>query len=262
MREYAHSLGADFLAVVDNDIASAENEDTREIPFGKLSISDLFGVYDRILYLDGDILVRPGAPDVFTVVPKDQIGATRVDHLPLEFAPAIRDGGVKQDIDLSQKIFGELGWEEEYFNSGVLVLSAPHREMLEHCRKHSGEWVSEKSRAFNDQTLINYWTYRLQIPVYDLGRKYNHTPAFNWQDHRYNSYFIHYAGFRGHRRGNRYRQMLTDRWIYQHPNVRRLLANQQKLAHCLDWALPFPEKLIAPWRLIWPREERPASFFG
>src|SRR5262245_29050786 len=66
-RAYAARLGCDFIAW--NDYSG------HTLPaFKKLDLSSLLDQYERVLYLDNDILVRDDAPDIFALVPEDRLG--------------------------------------------------------------------------------------------------------------------------------------------------------------------------------------------
>lgn len=40
----------------------------------KLQIADLLGTYDRLIWLDADVFVRPNAPSLFEIVPDGSFG--------------------------------------------------------------------------------------------------------------------------------------------------------------------------------------------
>ena len=73
--------------------------------------------YDRILCMDGDVLISPNAPNVFDIVPYNKIGAVYEDV-----------GSRKQDrlrqIQLAQQQLGPTpnNWCQNYFNAGIMIL--------------------------------------------------------------------------------------------------------------------------------------------
>ncbi|MDF5720718.1 MAG: glycosyltransferase [Rhizonema sp. PD37] len=158
LKAYAEKLGADFI------IIDKPKLNLNYVHFEKYQIYDLLENYERIIFLDTDIIVNPKCPNLFELVPEYQFGAFVVSKHTY-----FHDGAVK-DI---QKVLGDIGWKREYFNSGVMVVSKCHREVF----KKSNElliWASEK-RAFLDQTLLNYHVQKQGIPIYDIGYQLNHT---------------------------------------------------------------------------------------
>ena len=185
-----------------------------------------------MLYLDSDILVSPSSPNLFEIVPSDCLGATVIDHLPPEVAPAVANGWITNDIHQTQKQFGDVNWKKEYFNSGSMLFSKEHISIFESALKVAKQWhefPTERTitefRVFADQSVFNYFAKATGAKIYDIGYSYNHTPAFNTFNHRYLSHFYHYARLRPHRRGNRIRQMNLDFWVLNHPKLHKFLTN-------------------------------------
>ena len=228
MRQYAERCGADFF------VLSGSGLKEMWPGFSKLLLGRLLHIYDRMLYVDSDILISPSAPNVFDIVPRECIGATRIDELTPAEAPAIANGWTKNDIELTQRLFGDIGWKDCYFNSGAMVMSSEHRAVFDRSFECAEEWSSRKDRIFADQSLFNYWVQKFGIPVHDLGNKFNHTPAFNQRNHRYQSHFYHYVRLRPHRRGHRLRQMRMDSWIMAHPGLHGFLSRHPRLAGLVD----------------------------
>lgn len=118
LRAYAARLGADFVTL------------TRKHPSYALSVK--WGIrrvlehYERIVFLDADILVPADAPDLFDLCRVSHIGAS--DELPwltmanpkvLDEYQRVRTGQGKQRVPCSQ-----------YFNSGVIVASQYHADLF------------------------------------------------------------------------------------------------------------------------------------
>lgn len=235
IRRYAESCGADFFSLSGSSLHNLWPG------FSKLLLGRLLEDYDRLIYVDSDILISPNAPNLFDLVPIDNVGATRIDHLTPHEAPAVANGWIKNDIKLTQLMFGQAGWSDTYYNSGTLVFSKAHREIFERALNCAKEWHTvptdtslETFRVFADQSLFNYWTQALQFNVFDIGHAFNHTPAFNLRNHRYESHFYHYVRLRPHRRGDRVRQLRIDSWILNHPMLHSFLAEHPKFARIID----------------------------
>jgi lipopolysaccharide biosynthesis glycosyltransferase len=181
---YARRVRADFIS-----ITHAEGS-----PYtAKMRISELLWIYDRILYLDTDILVRPECPDLFDLVPPDQFGVWLASTDNRGFGPMI--AGV-------QAARGDIGWREPYFNSGVMVVSRMHRPAFNKRLEYADEMP--------DQTLLNYRVQKLKFPIFDLGHRFNHTGVADTVADRADSFIIHYAGVGGGNKQARLDAITTD----------------------------------------------------
>jgi len=201
MRDYAKKILADYIVL-----------DTPRLKLGfynyeKLQIFDLFEKYERIIFLDSDLLVTPRCPNLFSVTPERALGAFKVSNYTNFHDKAIR---------VIQDELGDIGWDRDYFNSGVMVVSRQHREVF---NKNNGllKWISRDTtgQLFSDQTYINYLVKKFGIEVYDLGYKFNHTTAPKNSDRRFRSYIIHYPG-KGHRQGSKVEQIEKDARILRY----------------------------------------------
>src|SRR5690349_1639383 len=115
IKAYADKLGADFL--VWSDISGYQ------IPeYKKMEIGGLLDHYDRVLYIDTDVIVRDDAPDVFSVVPYDHLGMLEESRYydrriaVLRFMEHVR--------------FDSTLWNGKYFNAGIFVCSKAHRDLF------------------------------------------------------------------------------------------------------------------------------------
>jgi len=72
MKKYADKIGVDFLCISNFGVT-----DITALPpkYEKFQIFDFFDKYDRILFIDTDIIVNPDAPDIFDYCPAECFGA-------------------------------------------------------------------------------------------------------------------------------------------------------------------------------------------
>jgi lipopolysaccharide biosynthesis glycosyltransferase len=177
MSVYAERLMSDFI------VFSRRRFPAQHVHWEKLSIFNLFDTYDRIAWIDADVIVRPDAPSIFDAVPYDVISA-------LEQGP----GDVNSLTDLANcAAFYEApyvtGPNPRYFNAGVMVLSRCHSNLF-----------AEPKTFFNginpEQTFLNFRRHQLGFAYEPLSWKWNMIPAL-WPDGDYRSEarFIHYAGY-------------------------------------------------------------------
>src|SRR3990170_5572970 len=150
----------------------------------KLDLYALLTRFDRIIYLDSDILIRPDCPDLFDVIPKEKLGIFNEG----KFSPramAIHECKVRFRDDLP-------GWDGmSYYNTGVMVLSKIHRNIFE-----KPEQVPKLRFAFGEQTFLNWRIIKGNFPIQELNWKFNRMSLMN--KHlgmtRLDSYIVHYAG--------------------------------------------------------------------
>ena len=211
MRDYARNCGADYLV-----IQEPKFRNLGQLYYEKFQLYDLFEKYERILYLDNDVLVSPDSPDLFLSTPESHFSASSEETWSkyLECKAAI------------QNELGEIKWNYPYFNAGVMLASRIHREVFNPASPGLLRWATDEVRKRypyqgDDQTYFNYRLNELKLPMMDQGYRFNHTRSIAQTWTRFRSYFIHYAGPSGHRYGDRLRQIEKDA---------RVLANRPLLA--------------------------------
>src|SRR4051812_8614118 len=105
-KAYADRIGAEFLVISERQFK------TPVICYEKLQLREMLRQYDRIIYLDTDIIVRDTCVDLFSIVPYGWFGAcsegahtNRRPHLML----AATQFGYKEE-HLTR-------WDAKYFNA-------------------------------------------------------------------------------------------------------------------------------------------------
>lgn len=182
---YADKIGADFIILDENK--------TKFVPhFAKLQIKELLCDYDRLIFIDTDIIIRDDAPNLFEVVPENKVGLFREGafiprrKLDLEMAAKTYQASIRMDPSK---------WRGEYWNTGVLVCSKIHKMLFnapdfDKVSKVEGAW------DYGEQGWINLQIINSSTPVHDLDYKFNRMTVMDEFTgiHRRDSYFIHYAG--------------------------------------------------------------------
>jgi hypothetical protein len=171
---YARSSGADCVVV----------GQCSELPPQRLKCEaiDVAEAYDRTLLLDGDVLIRPGSPDVFAIVPEASLGA-----LPEGvFFP--REDWCRTLNEIYG--LGEKLTPKDYFNSGVLVLSRNNLVLLK-ALKERVVWGYPQF----EQGFLNAMRAALDLSLFPLTPDFNYMPNGKVfpNDWRY-AFFLHYAG--------------------------------------------------------------------
>lgn len=173
IKAYADKIGADFLVWTDNG--------THRIPhYRKLDIGGLLNDYDRVLYVDTDIIIRPDSPNIFDLVPYNEIGMFEEGRYAERAKNMIRY--------LTGYGVDPASWNGKYYNTGVIVVSKCHKLMFMQ--------PSEEGDNFYEQTYLNMMVTLLKGKVCDLHYKFNRMYLMDkfTGEQRFDSYFMHYAG--------------------------------------------------------------------
>jgi hypothetical protein len=180
MRAYAKKLNAEFVALTDVTCP----------PFAcgeKWQVFDMYDTYERILFLDADIIVRPTAPDLFRLVPEDRIG------LYDDYADLFGWAWLYSEYEEIQK---EQRFEVKpvptCYNTGLVMASRGHREIWRQPN------FFRPSHTY-EQSLINLKIAEHGLPVFALDRRTH----WQWWSDRgrgldKEGQFLHYAGIKDH----------------------------------------------------------------
>jgi hypothetical protein len=170
MRRYAEKIGADFVPIESPKLFMPFLE------YEKWQMYDLLFEYDRILYLDVDILVSPRCPDLFAEVPLEKTGGLdEGKYIDRTFC-----------MRIAQEQLGDIGWRSGYLNAGMGVYSYIHRPLF---MKRPNVILKA---SFADQTMYNYCIKQLGFSIHDLAPEFNRMDMFG--PDRLQGYIIHYAG--------------------------------------------------------------------
>jgi lipopolysaccharide biosynthesis glycosyltransferase len=176
---YAEKCNADLLVL-------------KEIPenlpsphWAKFSIHELLKKqYDRIAFIDADIIIRPDAPNIFNLVPEDQFGIFNEGN----FVPrAVCIYEVKKVFNVNLP-----KWDgKTYYNTGVMVVSREHRHIFK-----VEEEIKPLRNSFGEQTYLNMKIIHSQVKVFPLSFRYNRMSMMDRINGmtRLDCFFVHYAG--------------------------------------------------------------------
>ena len=182
IEEYAKKCNADFIILSgDPPLWTHDHRPHYRIMEGYSLLED----YDRLLFLDSDMIVLRSCPNLFNIVPEDKIGSI------------YEDKGSRKDDRLSrikkiQDQWGDVGWRENYTNAGTFLVSKKHRDIfLPHEGKYWIDWGSA-------DVHLSYMIHKNNFEVYELPFHYNHMTMFseswNGNANRFDSHIIHYGG--------------------------------------------------------------------
>lgn len=202
MKQYADRIGADFIVLDEKKLAQTTPH------WEKFKILDILADYERVLYLDSDIIIRDDAPNIFDEVPKDCLGmfdeAPFTDGRSYPMNKGIEDYGYKEDLK----------WDGKYYNSGVMVVSRVHRFLF---RKPEKEIFN-----FYEQTYLNLIIAKEKIKIHNIDYKFNRMHCMDKYtgEERYGSYFIHYAGMPDLNMIPQLMEKDVERWKQDSPNYK------------------------------------------
>ena len=169
MEAYASRIGADFIAMREVD---------KKYPhpsWGKMGTYDFLEQYERVIYMDSDIVIRPDAPDLFALVPPDKLGALVENFVDAGRPQTVRDYFQANGWSLR-------GFDDAYFNAGLLITSQRHRALFEDPGKYPD--------SMYEQTLLNGRRWNHGFPVHDLSQR---VCAFVGRGQEDSAPFVHFA---------------------------------------------------------------------
>lgn len=150
----------------------------------KFKIYDYLKKYNRIIFLDSDLIVRSDTPNLFDLVPEDKFGI-------------FNEAGFTNRYPCIDELIQVYGFippkktEIKYYNSGVMVLSRKHREIFRPPKDYK-----PLVNSFGEQTFLNYRIQSNGDQVQELDFNFNRMSCLDMPTglNRLSSYIVHYAG--------------------------------------------------------------------
>jgi hypothetical protein len=168
-RAYALRLGAEFIVLGAGPFAHRH--------YDKWQLYDLLSRYDRVVYLDADVIVRPDCPDLFATVPAHCVGG---ENELVSFPDQARH---------LARFVANMGFSPLpcpfYLNGGVLLVSRIHRELF-----RAPEAVLSEL-PWPEQNHLNARLISEQIPVHFLPPSFN--DRHRQRHYLRTSYILHYS---------------------------------------------------------------------
>jgi hypothetical protein len=183
MEAYANRINADFHVLSDK---------TTPYPMGeKWRVGQYLDFYERLLFIDADVVVRPTAPDLFDMVPTNAVGLH--DDLPYNTAGYAWYFTEVEHVQRTQGFkLRPLTW---CLNTGLVVCSREHKAIWEPPTK-----PFQALHCF-EQHLINVRIAEAGFPVVMLPTKVHWQ---YWLDRQKTIYpegqFLHFAGEMDHQK--------------------------------------------------------------
>jgi hypothetical protein len=196
LKAYADKLKADFILIDTESVTSISPH------WAKFQIYDLLNKYDRIIYLDTDLIVRDDCPNLFDVVPYNRIGAfNEAMFMPREYS--LIETARAYNVD-----WEKLRWNGKYYNTGVMVFSKCHRDIfkkpeVEYSNYYEQSYLNlkiaqeENDRVSESRAPLDKELSCTKTLMHDLSYKFNRMTCLDFSgEERHASYIIHYAGYK------------------------------------------------------------------
>jgi len=117
LRAYAQKVDADFIKI-ENKVM--DKLIIYPFPcFEKFQMKDMLDNYERIIYLDADILVQKDTPNLFDIVPETEVGGVydNFKNEPSEVDSSNNYYEYFYSMFFIQKVLGKVDWGGKYFNA-------------------------------------------------------------------------------------------------------------------------------------------------
>lgn len=188
---YCKKFGFDFIVI------NSEQINGYATNLEKFQLYKHYDDYDRIAFIDADIIIHPDAPPIFDFVRPEDIGATYDNSI--NSATANSERNIEEIEEVQNKLGRIDGWKTEYVNSGVLVTSKKHRDIFTHA-----EYRDRFESRFKDQTLINWNIQKHGFKIHRLHARFNAMGINGYpmqklqygiaQEPFISAYLLHFAG--------------------------------------------------------------------
>jgi hypothetical protein len=179
--KYALKTGADYIVIT--DFKEGKYIDYPHINYNIMSekfaaFKRLFLIYDRILYLDGDVFIKKHSPDIFEELKEDCIYMRNEVFNNVQYDEQINN--------IKCNNWNKTDGHYDFYNAGVILVNKKNDNLF--C------FNSDEYKRFNDlpfisdQPYINWIIFKYNINIKEIGMEWNAMKYFN-QD----GYFIHFA---------------------------------------------------------------------
>jgi len=185
-RAYAKKVNADFLCITEykNDFKyiAAKNFFEKAI-LEKLNLGKFLKDYERVLYVDADILITPKANNIFSKY-KDPNKVYMFNEGLIS--------NRKKELDLIGNHLRRQIKDNDYYNAGVILFSKKS-SFLNEIKKNDLIYFFERSNFF-EQSYMNYLYRRDSLDFSSINKSFNRMASDEDNSKRLFADFIHYAG--------------------------------------------------------------------
>lgn len=182
IKYYAKKIGADLIIQTKKRINHPQYVPHME----RFNLKEVLKKYDRVLYLDNDILITKDAPDIFEKYP-DPNSVYMYNQARIKSYDD-RLSKIKEIIRQELDFWYRTGDRLSYFNTGVILVSRPN-----------GRFFTIGDDYFfyvYEQGYLNYILMKNKVKISELDHKFNHLIKMHKDK---NGYFLHYITGLHHR---------------------------------------------------------------
>lgn len=180
LKAYAEKVGAEFVSI---------DQPSNRPHWEKFKLYELLIKYNRIIYLDTDMIVRGDCPDLFEIIPEDKLGIFNEGRFSSRLA-SLEEAFREYEQPFPEKYNGT------YYNTGVMVLSRKHRPLFKTPAKVVDLGMFEQG-YLNMKIMLDLDNdLQKEKRVEELDYKFNRMTILDSHCgvHRCDSYIVHYAG--------------------------------------------------------------------
>jgi hypothetical protein len=155
-------------------IEITESINNLHVYWQKCYVCEKYNHYNRILQLDGDMLIRWNAPNPFDIVPKDKFGIVLDNQLPdSERARQIKfwrskNARIWADIENTDPVP-----DQEHLNAGLLLYNTKQHQYIFDEAKNIGLKGDWHSKGFPEQTVLSMLLKKYYNDRYILSNDWN-----------------------------------------------------------------------------------------
>lgn len=204
MQKYATKCGVDFKVI------TQFKHPHQHVCWGKLELFEQLPEYDRILYVDSDILIRPNSPNLFEIVPEGQCALYNEDH----FGRPMRKMAMMSYRDAYNDILKKMDkptiqfeYQNKYYNAGVFMVDKTCNFIITPEKELKIRWI--------EQTYFNLIIQSQKLPVYELPYGYN-AMGSEKNSLEKNMHFLHFAGMATNQRMTAMKRFCNDPRFINH----------------------------------------------
>jgi hypothetical protein len=200
MERYARRLGAAFV-VIDTPRLNHRSDGQVWTGWEKYQLADVLGEFERLVFFDTDVFVRPDCPDLMEFC-GERFGAFNEAH----YTPA-----VMERLDSFCRFAGlpVAPRRLAYYNGGVMVCSRRHRQVF----APPPVLYSQDEFRFAEQTHTTARLHQLGVECRDLPQCFNAMPG--WMaipGYEETCPVVHLAAFERAERNRRVEELLQCWW--------------------------------------------------
>lgn len=175
IKYYAKKIGADLIIQTKKRISNPQYVPHME----RFNLKEVLKKYDRVLYLDNDILITKDAPDIFKRYPDpNSVYMYNQARIKSYDKPLSK---IKEILHQELDFWYRTGEHLSYFNSGVILVSRANRNFF--------TLGADYFNYVYEQGYLNYILMKNKVKISELDHKFNHLIKMLKDK---NGYFLHY----------------------------------------------------------------------